>query len=507
MRGAVTCSVLVRGLTGVPSEIDVRITPGPGSLVVAGSERDHRPASLDRVCAAVPACGWAWPAGRVQITGTPSMSPIEGTHDLATAVAVLAAAHPAAISASRLTGLVLLGGLAPDGRLRPLRGILPAVLAARDHGRSLVIVPQANLAEAALVPGISVLGADDLRAVLAWLGGADRALTRPAVVSATAEYTGALRVDLSVVRGRHRARWALEVAAAGGHHLRLIGPLSAGYGALARRLPGLLPPPTEAESLEIRAIASLSGTLGGGPLPAIAARPYVEVHHSASARALLGSATAARPGALARAHLGVLHLGSYPDLHERTIEALGTPLDDGKVVVANRDSRLRLPCAPLAVLTAADCLCDGGAADGCVCPPAAAARHRDRVARVLGERVAITIRHNPDERHGVGDDPPESSAQVRARVTAARQIAARRWRENGHTLNARVPAALLRARFPLSRTQAAPLEAALRRGALTRQGAEQTLAVAVTIADLRGAERPSTHDIVDALHLRGAATP
>ncbi|MGN2638813.1 ATP-binding protein [Nocardia takedensis] len=508
MRGAVACSVLVRGLTGILTDIDVRVAPGLDSVVVFGPERDRLAAGVDRVRAAVPACGWAWPSGRVRIIVTPSTAPsIEGAHDLAMAVAVLAAAHPTAISSSRLAGLVLLGGLAPDGRLRPLRGILPAVLAARDHGRSLAIVPRANLTEAALAPGIDVVGAEDLRAVAAWLGGADNAVTRPAFVTAAAEYTGSAEVDLSAVRGRYRARWALEVAAAGGHHLRLIGPLTAGFGALARRLPGLLPRPTEAESLQIRAIASLAGTLPAGPLSSIAARPYVEVHHSASARALSGSATAARPGALARAHLGVLHLESYPDLHDRTLEALGASLEDEEVVVADRDHLLRMPCATIAVLTSHECLCYASSATACACPPAAKARHRDRLARVLAERVAITIRDNPDERTGFGDQPPESSAQVRGRVTAARQSAARRWREDGHTLNAHVPAALLRARFPLSRTEAAPLEAALRSGAITRRGADQTLAVAATIADLRGADRPSTHDIVEALHLRGATRP
>ncbi|MEV6256737.1 ATP-binding protein [Nocardia sp. NPDC051929] len=423
-------------------------------------------------------------------------------HDLALAVAVLAATATA--PAQRLAEVVLLGELAPDGRLRPVRAILPAVLAAREGGRTVVIVPRANLAEAALAPGMTVLGAEHLGAVLAWLGGADRSLTGSAAVAVSPEFTG---VELGDVRGHYRARWALEVAAAGGHHLRLIGPPSAGLGALARRLPGLLPRLTETESLAVRAITSLAGTLPAGPLAPITGRPYVEVHHSASARALLGSAASGRPGALARAHLGVLHLESYPDLHDRTIEALRSPLDDGEVVVANRDSLLRLPCDTIAVLTSAECLCHAARDTACACPPAAKHRYRERLRRVLAERADITVHDNPDDRGGFGDDSRESSAEVRHRVTAARAAAARRWREHGYTTNARVPASLLRQHFPLTPSQAAPLEAALRLGRITPRGADRTLAVAATIADLRGADRPSTHEIVEALHLRGSGTP
>ncbi|WP_280312167.1 ATP-binding protein [Nocardia abscessus] len=501
--GAVACSVIVRGLTGHLSDIAAEITPGLPAVTVSGPSEDQQPAGIDRVRAALANCGWAWPQGRVTLTIWPSApSVIEGMHDLALAVAVLAAT--ATVPAPRLAEVVLLGELAPDGRLRPVRAILPAVLAARDRGRTVVIVPRDNLAEAALAPGVTVLGADHLGAVVAWLGGADQTVTGPTAVPTPPEFTG---VDLGDVRGHYRARWALEVAAAGGHHLRLIGPPSAGFGALARRLPGLLPRLTETESLQVRAIASLAGTLPEGSPAPIAARPYVEVHHSASARALLGSAASGRPGALARAHLGVLHLDSYPELHDRTTEALRSPLDEREVVVANRGSLLRLPCDTLAVLTSAACLCHAARDTACTCPPAAKRRYREQLHRVLAERVDITVHDNPDDRSGFGGDSRESSAEVRHRVTAARAAAARRWREHGHTTNAGVPAPLLRQHFPLSRTEAAPLEAALRLGRITRRGTDRTLAVAATIADLRGAERPSTHDIVEALHLRGSGTP
>ncbi|MET7772028.1 ATP-binding protein [Nocardia sp. NPDC005366] len=504
--GAVTWSVIVRGLTGQLCEVAAEITPGLPAITVSTPFGDQSDACLDRVRAAVAGGGGQWPQARLTLTlSAPIGSGIEGIHDLALAVAVLAAADPATFPAPRLAGVVLLGQLAPDGRLQPVRGILAAVLAARDHGRTLVIVPRANLAEAALAPGITVAGADHLSAVLAWLSGDDdHALTGPAAVPAPPEFTG---VDLSEVRGHYRARWALEVAAAGGHHLRLIGPPAAGLGALARRLPGLLPRLTENESLQVRAIASLAATLPAGPFPPNASRPYVEVHHSASARALLGSATSARPGALARAHHGVLHLAAYPALHERTLEALRAPLKEGEVVVANRDNRLRLPCDTLTVLTSAECLCPATHQRACACPPAAERGHRERLRSVLAEQVDITVRENPDERGGFGDDSRETSAEVRHRVIAARTAASRRWREHGHTLNARVPAPLLRQRFPLSPTQASPLEAALREGRITRRGGDRVLAVAVTIADLRGAQEPSTHDIVEALHLHGFGRP
>ncbi|WP_216907643.1 ATP-binding protein [Nocardia noduli] len=504
MRGAVAWSVNVAGLTGHPRKVTAEVTPGLPSLTVTGRSEDQMPACLDRIRAAVTASEREWPQARITLTMSPPVSSgIDGVHDLAVAVAVLAADAPATISASRLAGVVLLGRLAPDGTVRAVRGILPAVLAARDHGHTTVIVPRESSTEAALASGITVLGADHLAAVLAWLGGTDDALSSPVAVAVPPEFTG---VDLSDIRGHFRARWALEVAAAGGHHLRLIGPPTAGLGALARRLPGLLPRLTETESLQVRAIAALTGLLPEGPLAPLSARPYVEVHHSASARALSGSAATARPGALARAHLGVLHLESYPELHDRTIEALRVSLDDGEVVAANRDNVLRLPCDTVAVFTSAECLCPATQDTGCACPAAAKRRHRERLHSALAERVDITVREDPDTRRGFGDDSRESSAEVRARVSAARAAAVRRWREHGYTSNARVPAPLLCRQFPLSPKEAAPLGAALGLGRITRRGAEGTLAVAVTIADLRGADHPSTHDIVEALHLRGSDT-
>ncbi|WP_169814575.1 ATP-binding protein, partial [Nocardia pseudovaccinii] len=209
---AVACSVIVAGLTGQLSEIAAEITPGLDSVTVSAPSGDPAHAGIDRVRAAVAGGGWAWPQGRVTLTFSPSASPvIEGMHDLALAAAVLAATAPGTIPAQLLAEVVLLGQLAPDGRLRSVRGILPAVLAARDRGRTVVIVPCANLAEAALAPGVTVLGAEHLAAVLAWLGGADRALTGPAAVAVSPEFTG---LDLGDVRGHYRARWALEVAAA-----------------------------------------------------------------------------------------------------------------------------------------------------------------------------------------------------------------------------------------------------------------------------------------------------
>ncbi|WP_040713622.1 MULTISPECIES: ATP-binding protein [Nocardia] len=502
---AVAWSVTVRGLTGHLRQVTAEVTPGLPSLTVTGPGEDRPPACIDRVHAALTGAGWAWPRIRLTLTTSPPVpAGIDGIHDLAVAAAILAASDPATVSAPRLAGVVLLGQLGPDGSVVSVRGILPAVLAARDHGHTVVIVPHANLAEAALAPGITVLGAVHLRGVLAWLGGDKDAVTGPAAVPAPPESTG---VDLGDIRGHYRTRWALEVAAAGGHHVRLIGPAEAGLGALARRLPGLLPRLTESESLEVRAIASLTGTLPEGPLPAIAARPFVDVHHSASARALLGSAGFARPGALARAHHGVLHLESYPDLHERALDALRTSLEAGEVVVANRDNLLRLPCEALAVLTSSECFCPATHQGACACPAGARRGHQDRLRRVLADRVDITVRENPDDRAGFGNDSRETSAEVRHRVTAARTAAAHRWREHGHTLNARIPASLLRQQFPLSPTESAPLEAALREGRITRHGGDRVLAVAVTIADLRGADHPSTHDLVEALHLHGFGRP
>lgn len=279
-------SVAVAGVDGQLVEIEADIGQGLPSVHLVGLPDTALTESRDRVRAAVANSGEKWPDGRVILALSPATLPKVGSvYDLALAAAVLDAAD--AIPSARLGKAVLLGELALDGRVRRVRGILPAVMTARAAGWPTVVVPRAALAEAGLVQGIEVLGAETLRGLVAWLRGEGGLAEPDGVLPGAAAPDG----DLSEVVGQEEARWALEVAAAGGHHLLLTGPPGIGKTMLAQRLPSLLPPLTEAESLEVTAIHSMAGALSGEH-PLVTTPPFVAPHHSTSVTAMIGGGTA-----------------------------------------------------------------------------------------------------------------------------------------------------------------------------------------------------------------------
>lgn len=508
---AMTYSVTVSGLGGYLCGVAAEIGQGLPSVNLTGLPDARLGESRDRIRAAIANSSSSargatgWPGGRVLLSvSPPTLTAVGSVHDLALAVAVLTADD--ALPRRRLADTVLLGELALDGNLRPGRATLAAVRVARDAGQRAVIVPHANLAEAALVPGITVLGARDLTSVLSWLRGEETALTAPDPATVPAA-SGSDPIDLSDILGHYQARWALEVAAAGGHTVCLVGPPAARLTMLAERLPGLLPPLTEAEALEVTALRSLAGTLPDHSLAPITTRPYVAAHHSSSVLAVLGNPLTNRPGALARAHLGVLHLPSYPDLGNRTIEALRSALHEGEVVLPHRSGVVRFPVAGVVILTATECACEAGQDTACVCTAATKHRYHQRLRSVLAEHVDVAVRDNPLDGDRFGDDSREDSATVGRRVIAARAAAARRWHGDGYTTNAQVPPHLLADRVRLDRFVIAAIEDAMTQGRLSSHGADRTLAVAWTIADLRGADRPTANDVREALQLRHFDTP
>lgn len=296
-------SVAVSGVDGQVVEIEADIGRGLPGIHLVGLPDTALNESRDRVKAAVSNSGATWPDTRVVLALSPATLPKVGSvYDLALSLAVLDAAKQIPRRSSE--SAVFLGELALDGRLRGVRGVLPAVMAVERAGWQRVVVPSSALAEASLVEGIEVLGASSLTEVVAWLRG-ETVLDRgvPSVPSDDAVYP-----DMSEVVGQEEARWALEVAAAGAHHIMLTGPPGIGKTMLAQRLPGILPPLTDAESLEVTAIHSVAGTLTGDR-PLITAPPFIAPHHSTTVSALVGGGTGmAKPGAVSRAHRGVLFL-------------------------------------------------------------------------------------------------------------------------------------------------------------------------------------------------------
>jgi magnesium chelatase family protein len=521
-----TCAVALTGVDGVVVEVQAGLEPGVAAFSLVGLADRSLTESRDRVRAAVVNSGAEWPQKKLTVGLSPAAVPKCGSgFDLAVACSVLAAAErfdPRAIA-----DVVMIGELGLDGRVRPVRGVLPAVLTAADAGYRRVLVPEPAVAEASLVPDVTVLGVRSLRQVIALLadepvpeepddrppGGGPAApgapgpgwgVPPPAGLHWAA---GAERVpDLAEVSGQRLARRALEVAAAGRHHLLLKGAPGAGKTMLAERLPGLLPPLTRQEALEVTAVHSVGGSLPPGR-PLIDRPPYCAPHHSASMAALVGGGSGTpRPGAVSLAHHGVLFLDEAAEMSSQVLDALRQPLESGHVVVARAAGVVRMPARVLLVLAANPCPCGrhGSAAGGCECLPSTVRRYRARLSGPLLDRVDLRVPVEPVGRAELAAAAAggESTAVVAARVAAARERARARFGDAPWSVNGQVPGHELRTRWAPAPGALARAEEDLERGLLTARGLDRVLRVAWTVADLAGHDRPTAEDVDAALELR-----
>jgi magnesium chelatase family protein len=415
--------------------------------------------------------------------------------DLAVASSLLAAAG--AIPAEPLQQAVLIGELGLDGAVRPVRGVLPSVLAAARAGLHYAVVPAANAAEAALVPGIVVRATDTLARLINFLR-CDGPLLDPPGAAPLAPPDGP---DLADVLGQDRGRRAVELAAAGGHNLALFGPPGAGKTMLAQRLPGVLPVLTDEAALEVTAVHSLAGTLPPDS-PLIRRPPFQSPHHTTSVAALVGGGSGIGwPGALSRAHHGVLFLDEAPEFNAAALEALRQPLEEGVVRISRSLAETVYPARVQLVLAANPCPCARPGGDQhCECSPIARRRYLSRLSGPLLDRIDLQVVLNPARPSAVlGDEAGEPSAVVADRVAAARAAAAARW----NATNAAVPAPTLRnARFRLSRTVTTPLAKDLDRGLISARGHNRVLRLAWTMSDLDGRDFPDLNDVCEALDLR-----
>jgi magnesium chelatase family protein len=492
-------SVAVRALDGEIVEIEADITSGLPGVHLVGLPDAALQESRDRVRAAITNCGNSWPMARLTLALSPATLPKMGSvYDLALAAAVLSAHGKK--DWARLEKTVLLGELALDGRVRPVKGVLPAVLAAKREGWPAVVVPVDNLAEASLVDGIDVWGARTLGQLQSWLAGKARLADRIDAPQSASETSG----DLADVIGQSHARYAVEVAAAGAHNLILTGPPGVGKTMLAQRLPGLLPPLSYAESLEVTAIHSVAGLLSVDT-PLITRPPFVAPHPTASVAALVGGGSGlARPGAVSRAHRGVLFLDECAELRSSALEALRTPLEDGEIRLARRDGVARYPARFQLVLAANPCPCAPADPRDCTCASSEKRRYLGKLSGPLIDRVDLRVQMHAVRAGAFAPQEGESSAQVRDRVAAARAAAAERWRPHGIRTNAEVGGALLRRKFRLDAKVMEPLRTALDRGQLSIRGLDRTLRVAWTLADLGGRSSPVLADVTAALSFRQA---
>lgn len=517
MSVATARSVSLQGAMGHLIDVQVDVSPGQVAVVMVGRADVSLREAGDRCRMAIINSDLGWPATkRVTVLFSPADLVKRGPHfDLAVAIAVLAA--DGGIPPGSLVDTAFIGELTLSGGLRSVPGVLPMVLAAAERGIRHVFVPEPQVREAAMVPGVSVLGMRSLAQVVAELCG-EQVPEAPPVApmsgSRLLTWRGAERleqVDFADLEGLHDAKYALEVAAAGGHALLLSGPKGAGKTSLAERVPSILPPLIPEEALELTAIHSLAGALEPGD-GLITEPPYCAPHHDASKTSIVGGGSGqVRPGEISRAHAGVLFLDEFPLFRADIIEALRQPLESGDITIARRDESVTLPARGMLVLACNPCACGNYAVkvgrSQCTCRPQQLRDYRSKLDGPLADRIDVVRHVGPLQPHERGGPPGEPSAVVRARVAAARERQHRRYVDCGWRLNGQAPGPALRDRWPLSDAGRRVLDTALYAGRLSSRGAVRVHRLALTIADLAsvrmGCEVEPGVDAVDAaLRLR-----
>ncbi|MGK9147358.1 YifB family Mg chelatase-like AAA ATPase [Plantibacter flavus] len=505
MAVARTWSVALAGLTGAIVEVEASASATVPGMAIVGLPDKSLGEAAHRIKSATANSGCELPGGKITINLSPASLPKQGSaFDLAMALACLAVGG--LIRRESAERVVHLGELGLDGRLRPSTGVLPAVLAASRAGYEAVMVPTANVEEAKLVPGVTVIGATSLRDAAIWHGAELSTIDLEPVRLRSETVVASEPLDLADVVGQPDAVEAMIAAAAGGHHAMLVGPPGAGKTMLAARLPELLPDLEPEAAVEVSCLRSLIGRVPDGML---ARRPpWENPHHSSSAAAIIGGGSRQiRPGAAARAAHGVLFLDEAPEFRVDVLDSLRQPLESGVVTVHRAHGSATFPAAFQLVLAANPCPCGQyGTADGvCACPPQARRRYLGRISGPLLDRIDIRVRVQriTSTVPGLVDDRSVTTVHARARVEAVRAASAERLTGTGWRTNAQASGPWLRStRMRLGRSVTAGLDRALERGGITMRGYDRVLRLGWTLADLDGAISPSGEHLGRALFLR-----
>ncbi len=517
MAVATARSVSLHGSLGHLIDVQADVSPGQVGVNMVGRADTSLREAADRCRMAIINSDLGWPATkRITVLFSPADLVKRGPHfDLAVAVAILAA--DGTVPPAALLETAFIGELTLDGGLRSVPGVLPMVLAAAQRGIRHVFVPEPQVKEAAMVPGMSVLGMRSLAQVIAELCGElvpEAPPVAPMSGSRLLTWRGEERleqVDFADLVGLHDAKYATEVAAAGGHALLLSGPKGAGKTSLAERIPSILPDLIPEEALELTAIHSLAGALEPGD-DLLTAPPYIAPHHDASKTSIVGGGSGqVRPGEISRAHAGVLFLDEFPLFRSDIIEALRQPLESGDITVARRDESVTLPARGMLVFACNPCPCGNYAVrvgrSRCTCRPQQLRDYRSKLTGPLADRIDVLRHVGPLLPHERGGPPAESSADIRLRVAAARERQHRRYAGCGWRLNGQAPGPTLRDRWPLADEARRALDSALYAGRLSSRGAVRVHRLALTVADLASVRLgrevvPGVAEVDAALRLR-----
>jgi magnesium chelatase family protein len=503
---AKTFSVGLYGLSGTVIEVETDISSQLPSFTLVGLPDASLSEATARVRAACTNSGFGFPSKKVVVNLSPAAVPKSGSaFDLAIAVSVLAAME--VVPKAALDGLCLIGELGLDGTLRQVPGVLPMVLHARRSGFGTVVCPVGNLSEAGMVDDIEVLGAATLAALVRWLKGEGQ-LAETCLTDASAAVDSTGHLDLSQVIGQSQAVEGLIVAAAGGHHLAMVGAPGAGKTMLAERIPGILPSLTTDQALEVAAIESIAGN-GQAALTLDTKPRFQAPHHSSSTAALIGGGNGIpRPGAVSKAHHGVLFLDEALEFQGHSLDSLREPLESGRVLINRSGGSAVFPAKFQLVLAANPCPCglSGLTNRECTCSAMAVRRYTNRLSGPVLDRIDIRLAIKPvslGANLGLFDVGP-SSAEALARVVSARAAAQERLSTLGYRLNSEVPGPVLRGKLGIGAKALKDLDRMLMAGKTSMRGYDRCLRLAWTISDLEGLRQPGSDQVRIAVSLRGS---
>ena len=493
---ATTKAIALSGLNGELVTVEVDIADGLPGFNLLGLPDAALSESRDRVRAAIVNSSQSWPNRKVTIALLPAWLPKAGSSfDLPIAMGILGAQN----IVSNLEDYLFVGELSLDGSLRHTRGVLPSLICAYRNGVRKVVIPSANIAEAKLLPELEVFAFTNLKEVVHWLQTGE--LTEQSELDLVVEKIE-MQLDFADVAGQLPARRAAEISAAGGHNFLMIGPPGVGKTMIAERLPTILPPLTQEETLEVSAIHSITNS-NRAALSITA--PFIAPHHSTTRIAMVGGgAHVIKPGVCSLAHRGVLFVDEAPECASGVLDSLRQPLENGSITISRATGNLTFPAKFILVLAANPCPCGkfAGKGLGCTCTSVQVRRYLNKLSGPLLDRIDLRVNVENVSRIELAETQNESSQQIRNRVIAARAIAANRFKHEKWRLNSEIPPRALRQQYQPIRAAMNFLHDELDKEKITARGLHKIIRTSWTIADLNGVDRPTLTEVTESYRLR-----